>query len=80
MPCEADAIEQCQPCCLQQHPLVTGATLAAATGTCIFGGAALCCAGISRWWAVFARLAVGRVGMGCCSLARGVQNKAITLL
>lgn len=76
MPCLAAAMAQCRPHCLQQHPSVPGAGLAAAAGRCIFGGAALCCAGIGGWWAVFAGLAAGRVGMGCCWLARGVQSKA----
>lgn len=74
MPCLADATEQCQPRCLQQHPSVTGTRLAAAAGTYMFGSA-----GISRWWVAFAGLAAGRVDMGCCCLARGVQDKTVTL-
>lgn len=75
MPCLADAIEQCQPCCLRQHPLVTVARLAAVTGMSIFGSSAV-------WgrWVVFSELAAGRVSMRCCCLARGVQGKAVTLL
>lgn len=66
MPWLADAIEQCQPRCLQQHPSVpsSGARLAANTGTCLFGGAGSGIFRAGRWQGWHGVLLFGSRGTG----------------